>query len=273
VTATSETAADYRDIPLGLIDEPDLPTRSAMPPQLLDSLARSIAAHGLLQAIGVEQRGPRFSIIYGHRRFVAHKMLSKSAIHARVYREGTDHKIAMQEAENADREEVNIVDQGEWLLDLYENHCGKDLDKLCALVGKSFRYVDELIRLALGDDKVKQALRDGKISKGVAEQLNRIDADDLRDYYLQNAVEHGMSVRGAKFARMQADQIIASRQAAPIDETPAEPSNEVSYAVEHRCVVCGGTHDVTEMAYIQVHRYCQKARLEPWLQRQRDANG
>lgn len=271
-TATIDRAFPlFREISMGLIDEPDLPTREKMDGEKLRELADSIALIGLQQPIGVEERGGRFVIIYGHRRFVATKMIGRPEILARVYPAGVDHAIAMQAAENAFREKVNAAEEGEWYRELYETRCDRDLEKLVVLVGQPESYVCARLLVAQGDPQVLAAVRDKQISLSVALELNRITADDLRYYYLESAKNTGASARQMKLWRSQAEQIIASRagryveEATPVTATAAEP------AMTNRCACCGGTHDVHDMEWIQVHRFCNKAIVEPFLMKRREA--
>ena len=267
---SAEPSFRFEPISLGLIDEPDLPTRESMDPEKLQELADSIRARGLHQPIGVEQRGIRFAIIYGHRRFVAHLMIGASVIPARVYPEGVDHALAIQADENAFREKVNPAEEAEWLDEILRSKAGDDVERLCAIVGKSFDYVSSRLLLTRGDPAVLRAVKEKQISLGVAEILNDIAADDLRFYYLENAKAHGASIRTAKLWRAQAESIIASRAGQPVADPESAPSATPAYAVHHACVACGGSQDVHEMEYVQVHKYCNKAILEPALRRARE---
>lgn len=261
----------YRNVSMGLIDEPDLPTREQMDAEKLRELASNIAAEGLQQAIGVEERGVRFAIIYGHRRYVASKMNGASTILARIYPAGCDRAIAIQAGENAFREKVNPAEEGEWYAELYETRCDRDVVKLCALVGQAENYVCSRLLAAQGDKNVLAALKAKQISLSVALELNRITADDLRYYYLESAKNTGASARQMKLWRSQAEQIIASRSGQYVESGPAAEPVAAAQVNENRCACCASTHDVHQMVWIQVHDFCNKAIVEPFLRRRREA--
>jgi ParB/RepB/Spo0J family partition protein len=252
-----------RKVLLGLIDEPDLPTREKMDPVKLRELSDSLARDGQFQSIGLEQRGARFVIIFGHRRFVAAKMGAVPELRADIYPEGVDHALVMQAGENAYREKVNPAEEGEWLKELYLTRCGEDLERLCALVGLPEDYVSKRLVVAMGDPKVKAAVRDKQIGFGVALELNRIKRDDHRAYYLSSAVTNGATDKLARFWRSQSEIMTAQDAAPPPTEMPAGGAVESAPATNHFCICCGGTDDVGEMMYVLVHKFCEKAILAP----------
>src|SRR5258706_3286870 len=256
---------------MGLIDEPDLATREQMDNVKLQELAASIAAEGLIQPIAVEERGVRFVIHAVHRRYIASKMNGAASILARVYPAGCDRAIAIQAHENAFREKVNPAEEGEWFAELYDTRCDRDVVKLCALVGQPEHYVCARLLIAQGDKDVLAAVKGKLISLSVALELNRITADDLRYYYLESAKNTGASARQMKLWRSQAEQIIASRSGRYVDSGPAAEPVASAPVNENRCACCGTTHDVHQMIWIQVHDFCNKAIVEPFLRRRREA--
>lgn len=268
MTAT-EDLPTVRRVSMGLVDEPELATRERMDQEKLEELAKSISRYGLINPISVEQRGIRYRIMAGHRRYVAHKLNGASTIECKVYPEGYDDAIAIQADENDLREKVNPGEQATWYEELLTSRCGGDVEKLCALVGKSYDYVSVRLWISRGDPKVLQAVKEQKINLTVAAELNLIKADDLRRYYLENAQAHGVSGRTMRMWRQQAEQIQLSRQSAPHEEPSPGQVVAAMHVVEEACVCCGRTSDVTEMAYVRVHRYCQKAILEPAMEDRR----
>jgi ParB/RepB/Spo0J family partition protein len=233
-----------------------------MDPEQLEELAESLSRDGQFQAIALEERGVRYAIIAGHRRFVASKMRHLPDIRAEIYPAGVDHAVVIQAGENAYREKVNAGEEGEWLLDHYRNRCGEDLTRLVQLTGLPEDRVSRHLFIAMSDPKILAAVKEKKISASAAVELNRIRRADHRDYYLTHAIQTGASVRLIKLWRAQSEQMAAQDEAPPPTDAPAAARSEPAPAVVHMCACCGGTHDVHDMEYIQVHRYCNKAHLE-----------
>lgn len=250
-------------IPLALIDEPELPTRERMDPEQLELLGESIARDGQFQAIAVEQRGARYRIIAGHRRFVASKMRHLADIRAEIYPEGVDHQaVTIQAGENAYREKVNPGEEGEWLKELYETRCNSDLDTLVNLTGLPESRVSRHLLIAMADPRILAAVKARQISAGVALQLNRIKRADHRDYYLTHAISGGASEKLVKLWVAQSEQMAAQDNATPPTDVQTASSSEPTHTVVHMCACCGGTNDVQDMEYVQVHRFCNRAHLE-----------
>lgn len=270
MTDSVQAQPQSRALSMNLIDEPDLPTREKMDGDALHKLADSIAAHGLINPIAVEERGNRFVILAGHRRYAAHKMLHAATIDARIYPAGIDVAIAIQACENALQQKPNAAEEGEWLQELFVTKCGNDLEKLSVLTGLSESYLSLRLVIAQGDPRVRDAVKAKEISATVAAHLNRITDDDLRFYYLESAKAQGAGERLVKLWVSQAQQIQATRATAQ-QPAAAAPAAVASAPVnENRCACCGGTHDVSEMTWIQLHRYCNQAIVEPLLRKRRE---
>jgi ParB/RepB/Spo0J family partition protein len=257
-------------VSLYLIDEPDNPSRERMTAEGLDELGASLATNGQFQSVAVEERGARYVIIFGHRRYVAAKLKNLTYLRADVYPAGIDHALVMQAGENAHREKVNPAEEGRWLRGIYERECGQDYDSLIARTGLSPSYVEPRLLLAIGDPAVFEAVKAGEISMGVANELNRIKRVDFRAYYLSSARSHGATVKQAKFWVSQAAMMHATENALPPTEQAADQAAPSAPAIVHRCACCAGTHDVHDMELVQVHRYCNKAILEPAMRLHRE---
>jgi ParB/RepB/Spo0J family partition protein len=270
VSVAEQLRPQSRAVSMNLIDEPDLPTRERMDPDGLQKLADSIAANGLINPIAVEERGNRFVILAGHRRFIAHKQIGAATIDARIYPAGIDQAIAIQACENALQQKPNAAEEGEWLQELYVTKCGEDLEKLSVLTGLSESYLGLRLVIAQGDPRIRDAVKAKEISATVAAHLNRITDDDLRFYYLESAKAQGAGERLVKLWVSQAQQIQATRATAqqPTDSAPAAVASAPINV--NRCACCGATHDVSEMIWIQLHKYCNQAIVEPFMRKRRE---
>jgi ParB family chromosome partitioning protein len=270
VSVAEPLRPEARAVSMNLIDEPDLPTRERMDPDGLQRLADSIAANGLINPIALEERLPRYVILAGHRRFIATKMLGAATIDARIYPAGIDRAIAIQASENAHQQKPNAGEEGEWFQELYVTKCGSDLEKLSALTGLSESYLSLRLIIAQGDPRVRDAVKAKEISATVAAHLNRITDDDLRFYYLESAKAQGAGERLVKLWVSQAQQIQATRATAQPSAESAPAAVASAPVNENRCACCAGTHDVSEMVWIQLHKYCNQAIVEPFMRKRRE---
>ena len=181
-----------RLIPIEKIDEPQGVIRLDIEDDAIKTLADSINALGLLQAILVRPAKDRFEIIYGHRRFLACRLLGMSKIRSTV-QELTDIQTAMMRAtENVERQDISPIEEAAVYLDLVETHKLK-LDKIAGMMGKSKGVIRRRLDLLRMPQCVHKAIHKKQIPYSVGEVLWQLqDAGDI-EYYLNFAIENGAS--------------------------------------------------------------------------------
>src|SRR5258707_12153218 len=165
---------DFREIPLDRIYPPSRVMREETVYEGLSELCESIAQNGLLEPIIVEQLPDNYyELIAGMRRLLAHKELGKATIRASIYPLGSIDKEEAMAHENLHRSDLNPVEEAQW----YEHICAKHQISAaeCARrmrVGSS--RVTEMLALLTGDAMIKEAVRDGRINRAQARELNKI---------------------------------------------------------------------------------------------------
>jgi len=239
-------------IQLSMIDEPEMPVRSQMDDKLLAELMESMAREGQLQAIGVLAVDGRYSLRWGHRRYVCACQLRWETIRAEVWLPSEVNGDAGMIAENRYREPVNAADEAL----LFAQHQMKDeLDEagLCARFHVSPDYLGDRLRLLRQDPEVFTALREGRINFSVARELNKCPDEPHRRYLLDIAARTGYS------AAVMADHVRQWRahntpQVAPVSvSSPStEPAPEHPGRIE--CAFCGGYRDPWALVNVWVHQ-------------------
>jgi len=256
---------EFVQAPTNLIDEPALASRTEMDDAALDELARSIRQIGLQQPIGLARVGPRFEVIYGHRRFLACRMAGIVAIPAMVYPSKSDGLMAAQYAENRYREDLNPADEALLFAELLEQKCGGDTDRLCELIGEKREYVEGRLVL-LRDPLILEAVRTKQLkSVGVARELLKITDEGWRKYYLEACVRGGATVAVASSFVQQWKTHYADQPQPPNQEAQNFVPVSVAASTFFTCVCCGGTEDPHMMETIAVHRHCRLAILNKLL--------
>jgi ParB/RepB/Spo0J family partition protein len=258
-------APDYLEIPLALIDEPTLATRSKMDETKMDELVDSLRAIGQLQPIGVKVNGPRFRIMYGHRRRVAAERAGMVALRCLVYPSDDLFAFARQFEENYQREAITPTDEATLFAELLEQHCGGDTDRVAALVRRSRPYVEGRLLLFQGDPDVFAALDAGHITIGVAHELNKCDELAHRRMLLKDAIDGGATVamvRGwvSEYFRVH-KPAGANTDFSASTYTPG-PVPQTNYFT---CAICRGTENVAAMQPVNLHTYCREASFDKML--------
>lgn len=257
-----EIPREFRELPLGLIDEPALPSRSTMDEERLDELTASIRVDGLQQPMVVARVGERYEVIAGHRRRLACGRAGLAAAPCIVYPSKDAALVAVQFWENYGREELNAADEALWFSELLERDCGGDVDVLCERLRKKRPYVEGRLLLFSGDRLVFEKLQAGAITIGVAQELNRCTNERYRRYLLDAAIRGGATISVVKgwIQEWQRSESLA----APASDTPVSDVAPVAVPQTNyfTCICCGGTENVHNMVPVNVHRDCKSAILD-----------
>jgi ParB family chromosome partitioning protein len=138
----------------------------------IEALAASIAAHGLLQNLSVQQRSEtKFEVVAGARRHAALKLLVKDGKLARDYPVACnlvdpDGASETSLAENVQRVAMNAMDEADAFNALREQ--GLEPDAIARRFGATTRHVEQRLALAGLSAKVKAAYRRDDINLDAA---------------------------------------------------------------------------------------------------------
>lgn len=257
----------FAEVDLDLIDEPILPSRTQMDDDQLEALAESIRTVGLQQPMIVARVGERYEVIAGHRRRIACGRAGLTKAPCIVYPSKDIPRHIIQAHENTKREALNPADEALWFVELLEQECGGDIEKLCGLVGEKFDYVSNRIALFRGDQTVFEALRAGKIRIGVAHELNKCPDEHYRRYYLDCAIRSGATVSVVVGWITEWRQSFQAQPQAPASAAPELAAMPIDTAQPFTCYVCGRADHVHLIRPLYVHQHCQLAILDPLLNR------
>jgi ParB family chromosome partitioning protein len=252
-------------IPLESIDAPQLDARLTRDPEKLEELARDILRRGLIEPIKVVRVGDRFEVVDGFRRFLASKSAGLVEIECFVFDTKTDALEGVKYAANIFREEMSPADEAKMFHELLTHECEHDIERLAALTGKRITYLDNRLALLNGDELVFEALKDRTITIGVAQELNRLPAEDYRRHYLHHAVKTGATVG---VVRSWVSDWIAmySDRGEPAAAAPAASSGAMAPAYDpNTCYVCRKSDARFIPQQLNVHEHCRLATLDPLL--------
>lgn len=257
--------AEYRTVPIHLIDPPRLVSRETFDEQKLTDLADTIRVVGLIQPIVVVPRDGRFEVVAGHRRLIAARIARCLDLPCRVLPASTVSPEALKVIENNCREDVNAGEEAVYFQRLLTELCEGDTDRLARLVQQSRDYVEGRLVLLHGDADVLAAVKRSAISYSVARELNMVRDLSARRLYLDSAVKSGAPARLAREWRLRANAMSDLQGASPAPEDadgdrPIQPSGSAL-----NCVLCDDSEDVHEMELVYMHRSCQKVLFRPFL--------
>ena len=220
---TPAAKSPYQMLPLHKVEpNPDQP-RKDFDPEELQSLADSIATHGVVQPLTVrELPNGYYQIIAGERRWRAARLAEIREIPG-VIIEADDRKVMeLALIENLQRQDLNPVEEAMGYQTLMQEY-GMTQEDAAKQVGKSRPAVANALRLLNLSDKVLEMIRKGELTAGHARAVLSLKTQKLQDAAAQKIATLGLSVR-------QAEQLCKNmgKEPAPVKE----PTLAVDYVAE-----------------------------------------
>ena len=209
--------------------------RKTFKPGTLEEMADSIREKGVIQPIlvrlvsSIEDEARRkaagtakYEIIYGERRWRGSKIAGKTKMPA-IIRELSDHDaLKLQVIENAQREDVDVLDEAEQLNGLLGS--GKStIEELVSEIGKSRGTIYGRIKLLEAPDTAKAAYRAGKLSPQVLLLIARIPNRKVAEEATERILK--TTYGGEPMSFRQVQHLIASEYMTQLKGAPFDPKD------------------------------------------------
>lgn len=252
-------AREIRQIAVSLLDDPELAMRDSFVDDAFDELCASIAAHGIQISLIVRPRAERFEVVAGHRRLAAARRLGLVTVPCDVRELADQEAECIKVLENEDRAAVNAADSALYIGRLFKERCGEDVDRVCAIVRRQRRYVEDRLALFAGDEDVFNALKAGHVSLGVALELNQITDRNYRLDALDQAHKYGMTIAAARETRKNANFATSGKPSPSDSGSPTAPVDDSPVSLGRVCYICNRSDKPERFRYVLVHEHCDLA--------------
>jgi ParB family transcriptional regulator, chromosome partitioning protein len=229
-----------REMPIDLIvANPNQPRRH-FDASLLQELADSIRAKGVLQPIVVRpdaSERERFQIVAGERRWRAAQMAGLHQLPVLVRTLSDSEVLELAIIENIQREDLNPIEEAVGYRSLIDRF-GHSQEQIASALGKSRSHIANVLRLLQLPESVQEHLRAGHLSAGHARAL--ITAADP-ERLAQQVIQRGLSVRetealareAARASGERAPKIPAKDTDTRVLEQDISASLGMSVAIDH----------------------------------------
>ena len=184
----------FRLLPVAAIQPNPWQPREEFDKKEIQSLADSLASHGLLQAILVRRAGTGYQVIAGERRLRAAMRLHWELIPATII-EASDRDMAeLALIENIQRKDLNPIEKAISFQDYLERH-GSTQEELAKRLGIDRTTISNFLRLLGLPTEIQNLVRAGDVSHGHARALLPLEKKDVQNEMCRRIQEEGLSVR------------------------------------------------------------------------------
>lgn len=191
-TSTNSPAESF--LPIEWLCPGKYQPRVDMSQGLLDELAESIKAHGVIQPLVVRAIGDnQYEIIAGERRWRASQLAGLAKVPVVVRDVDDETASAMALIENIQREDLNVMEEARGIQRLI-NDFGMTHQQIASVIGKSRTTITNLLRLITLEPEVTLLLERGDLDMGHARALLAL-AGDEQTQAARVVVAKGLSVR------------------------------------------------------------------------------
>lgn len=187
------------EIDIHLIEPNPEQPRTRFAEEALEDLTQSIRANGIVQPLVLRERGGRYQIVAGERRWRAAQRAGLKRVPA-IVRDVSDEKLLeLALIENIQRHDLNSVEEARAYRKLIDT-IGLTQEQVAERVGKSRNIVATAMRILRLPAEILKLIEQEKISAGHARALMVLEDTQAQKRLAKTIAETGMSVREAERA-------------------------------------------------------------------------
>lgn len=258
VAAVKKRRADRIEVlEMKMIDRPVKIARETIDPERVRELAESIRESGLQQPIKVRPVNGRYEIVFGDRRFLAHKLLDLKTIKAIVTEMDDQETVVIRGIENLQRENLTPSEEALCYRAL-KIEGGLSITQIAKKTGKTYVTIKRYLDFAEFPEEVRRSVDQKKLSMQVVEMLREIEDPDIFKYHFEMAAQNGITL---PVARMWVDDYLKSKAGQFYSDGGSMPPGgieSISKPVYMTCEVCLGAVEMKDVRSVVVCIPCLK---------------
>lgn len=185
---------EIKKIPVANIVPNPYQPRTVFDDEKIDELCETIRSHGVIQPIVVRERGGKYELIAGERRWRAVKKLGMDRIPAIVKEFDDQQAASIALIENLQREGLTAIEEAMAYQKLIELH-GLTQESMAKRLGKGQSTIANKLRLLHLPKEVQNALLARKITERHARALLSLKNEELQIKVLKEIMEKELNVK------------------------------------------------------------------------------
>ena len=191
----------------------------------LAELAHSIKERGMIQPVVVRQKEDHYELVAGERRWRAAKLAGLERIPALLAEKlSKEAIIEINLIENLQREDLNPIDKANGMKTLMEE-CNLTQDEVAHKLAQDRSVVANTLRLLNLPDKVRDWIKDGKLTEGHARAILTVKVPDFQEQIASQVISQDLTVRQTNelvYGKQRRRLVIKSPDKAPTALTQVE---------------------------------------------------
>lgn len=242
---------------MSMIDRPGKIARETIDPERVRELAESIRESGLQQPIKVRPMNGRYEIVFGDRRYLAHKLLELKTIKAIVTVLDDQETVIIRGLENLQRENLTPSEEASHYR-LLKDEGGLSIPQIAKKTGRTYVTIKRYLDFSECSEEVRRAVDQKRVSLGVLETLREIEDPDIFKMHFTTAAQNGIT---EMVARMWVDDYLKSKAGKFYSDGGGLPPGGVESAprpVYMTCESCLGAVEMKDVRSVVVCIPCLK---------------
>ncbi len=255
------------NVPVEAIEVKDQQLRHSQEDDDIIELATDLARRGILQPIGVKRIEPgRWQLLWGGRRLAAAKRLGWKLIPATLYEKTGEPIKAVALVENLQRRNLSLQEEVDAVNFLHKEE-RLSTDQISVMLSKSRDWVLRRLAVPALPIGVREALLEGKIGLGVAEEISKVEDTSTQGFLLNEAIHGRWTVLEVRAAIKALEK--ASEEDARIEEAVRAGVEAESSPVMIRCQACGKAREMEEITIVRVCKNGCEKEEEEWQRQEK----
>lgn len=248
-----------KTIKMHYILEPPHQQRMQFNEEALHQLAESMKQHGLINPITLHMdKEGKLTIIAGHRRYLAAKILKWKEIPARVKKDIDGKGIKVVSAvENLQRADLDIIEEADLVGDLhYEENLS--IGNISDMLNRSKAWVQARLEVRQFPLEVLEALQRKTLKFGTARLIAGIQDTGFRKWILDMAENSGATEAMVQTWINDNFLTLSEAERQEIIETQSKSTTEFLEQTKFSCALC---HEEDTLAHVMIIRTCKQCYL------------